>query len=347
VSGIEDVGRMTDTFRLNNKAAISSMLSTSKKYRDSCSKVESSWSGSYFGWHSRMYFRDFETPSRHEMFSTDWGDMYGLPEGWQEKQTGDVKTGIELLVGDGFSIDGFESDIKRIQAEAEEMKHEVLILISTVPAEALTPSEQRLQTEIENFELGKGRQYFARQRMPQQYSTHDREAGSQGVRMPAWLYYDNIGLEAESVCEAVDKFIRLTDRLARQLLAKEVNKPQLSHLHPVVFDKCFKLYSDGYYSEAAEKSFKAVKDRLRDLTGCERGDGAFGSGLYIRGAAAPNVDEDFQKGVQFLTMANDRFRNEKSHTSDAKISDPIRAYQYLAVSSLVMSFLDNAEIRKP
>jgi uncharacterized protein (TIGR02391 family) len=119
-------------------------------------------------------------------------------------------------------------------------------------------------------------------------------------------------------------------------------------LHPEILDKCGKLYSDGYYPEAVGKSFLIVRDRLRKLTGYETGSEAFGKGnLHIKGAAADNVDEDFNEGVKFLTMAIDRFRNEKFHTSDANISDPARAYQYLALSSLAMSFLDNAEIRKP
>jgi hypothetical protein len=43
-------------------------------------------------------------------------------------------------------------------------------------------------------------------------------------------------------------------------------------------------------------------------------------------------------------MAIDRFRNEKSHTSDAEIDDPIRAYEYLRLSSLAMNLLEDAEI---
>jgi hypothetical protein len=49
--------------------------------------------------------------------------------------------------------------------------------------------------------------------------------------------------------------------------------------------------------------------------------------------------------VQFLLMAIDMFRNEKSHTSDANIDDPTRAYQYLVLSSLAMYLLDQGEIK--
>ena len=115
--------------------------------------------------------------------------------------------------------------------------------------------------------------------------------------------------------------------------------------HPRIQAKCGALYESCVFAEAVEKSFKVVRDRLRELTGYETGAEAFGKGkLHIRGAIAPHVDSDFNEGAKFLMMAIDRFRNEKSHTSDAKITDPVRAQQYLMVSSLAMYFLDDAEI---
>jgi hypothetical protein len=65
----------------------------------------------------------------------------------------------------------------------------------------------------------------------------------------------------------------------------------------------------------------------------------------LDGASAPHVDEDFQNGVKFLTMAIDRFRNEKSHTADGNISDSVRAYEYLRLSSLALHLLAGARSR--
>lgn len=98
------------------------------------------------------------------------------------------------------------------------------------------------------------------------------------------------------------------------------------------------------YADAAEKSFKVVKDRLRSLTGYEKGSDAFGKvKLHIKGATAPHLDHDYNEAVKFLTMAIDNFRNEKSHTSESNITKT-RALQYLVLSSLAMDFLDKAEI---
>ena len=121
----------------------------------------------------------------------------------------------------------------------------------------------------------------------------------------------------------------------------------LESLHDRVQEKCSGLYLGGHYPEAVEKSFKVVRDRLRDLTAYETGSEAFGKGgLYIKGANAANVDADFQNAVKYLTMAIDQFRNEKSHTSDGKIEDPVRAYEYLTLSSLAMHLLDDSEVRE-
>jgi uncharacterized protein (TIGR02391 family) len=117
-------------------------------------------------------------------------------------------------------------------------------------------------------------------------------------------------------------------------------------LHPAIYSKCYGLYAGGDYAEAVEKGFKVVRDRLRSLTTYETGSEAFGKGqLYIDGAAAQHVDEDFQNGVKFLTMAIDRFRNEKSHTADRNITDAIRAYEYLRLSSLAMHLLERGLTR--
>jgi uncharacterized protein (TIGR02391 family) len=120
----------------------------------------------------------------------------------------------------------------------------------------------------------------------------------------------------------------------------------IESLHTEIYTKCRKLYEGGDYAEAVEKSFKLVRDKLRALTGYETGSEAFGKGhLHINGAAAAHVDGDFQNGVKFLTMAIDQFRNEKSHTADGNIRDPIRAYEYLRLSSLAMHLLEGAQRR--
>lgn len=132
------------------------------------------------------------------------------------------------------------------------------------------------------------------------------------------------------------------DRIKDQL--KALNRRSLiavDGLHREIRDRCVSLYNSGNYAEAVEKSFKVVRDRLRTLTGYETGSDAFGrGGLRINGASAAHVAHDFNEAAKFLTMAIDRFRNEKAHTADGNIDDPVRAAEYLFMSSLAMRLLD-------
>lgn len=117
---------------------------------------------------------------------------------------------------------------------------------------------------------------------------------------------------------------------------------RLDDLHPRIVSGCGQLYRDGHLGLAVEEGFKIVRARLRQLTGHETGSEAFGRGnLRVRGSIDEFVEEDFNEAVKFLTMAIDRFRNEKAHTTaDAHIDEPVRAAEYLAMSSLAMRLLD-------
>lgn len=165
--------------------------------------------------------------------------------------------------------------------------------------------------------------------------------------------YDNVDMIIVELNETFDAYFLKIQKEPeyKEFICKNAPKREiqltldLSMLHPDIFNKCQSLFQKAEYPEAVEKGFKVVRDRLRTLTTYETGSEAFGKGnLHIKGAAAQNVDEDFNAGVKFLTMAIDRFRNEKSHTSDAKIDDPQRAYEYLTLSSLAMNLLDQAEL---
>lgn len=147
------------------------------------------------------------------------------------------------------------------------------------------------------------------------------------------------GALSMAIQEAI-KAVGVADSFKEQELVEDIK------FHPRIKAGCTKLLNNGHYSEAVEKSFKIVKDRLRELTGYEKGADAFGkTKLHIKGASAEHVDGDFNEGVKFLCMAIDKFRNEKVHFADAKIINSDRAMAYLNISNLVMFFLDEAEIK--
>src|ERR1700730_17992575 len=179
----------------------------------------------------------------------------------------------------------------------------------------------------------------------------ERDIGQEFTAVTATGEYSSPGFTFPYRRNALGFGLVWLDKLIGRLelaVGKSADAVAMESLHPEIYSKCRNLYDGGDYAEAVEKSFKLVRDKLRALTGYETGSDAFGKGhLYVDGAAAAHVDDDFQNGVKFLTMALDRFRNEKSHTADGNISDPIRAYEYLRLSSLAMHLLGRAQSRSP
>jgi uncharacterized protein (TIGR02391 family) len=164
---------------------------------------------------------------------------------------------------------------------------------------------------------------------------------------PDILRYDGVTSISEYL-EVVQKYRpQVAEKFSKRWENMELKSTFLrmfNTLHPKIADRCEELYRNEHYSESVEAGFKVVRDRLRQLTGYERGQDAFGKGkLHIAGASAAHVDRDFNEGVKFILMAIDRFRSEKSHTSNDQVNEPVRAYEYLSMSSLAMRFLERAD----
>lgn len=337
-------------FNTKYSSSIEELTANAEIMKVACDRIKESWSGSCIGYHSRLYYGEFEKPPRGVMFSVEWGGINGLSEEWRERTAQEVKTAIAQLVGDDFSVDTFEKNAEKLAQEAEDLETNVDLLISSIVGNDSTHP----LTGFEKIEPKKRRNAFIHSSIPQNAMTRDSEALAQGIRVPAIIYYEAVVCEAESLVSSIQQFLKGCRHFMKwyelQAATRASSSPKspildLSLLHPDIFSKCQHLFETGAYPEAVEKSFKVVRDRLRSLTGFETGSSAFGTKkLHIKGAAATNVDFDFNEGVKFLTMAIDKFRNEKSHTSDGNITDPQHAYEYLTISSLAMHLLDRAEI---
>ena len=345
---IKSLRSAISSFREKFVPVISQIHETSQRLRGACTKVQSSWSGSFAGWHGSMYYRDFEVPPFGVRFSSEWGGINGIPDGWEEKTPEVAQKKIEGLVGDNFSAKDFEEELKNLKKNSDILKNQIIDICSGL---AIPEKDKTIVEAIENFKFGRTKAEYVSKNLPGSLMSRDTSALMQGTYIPTWLYYEGVAVEGQESADTTNEFLDLTERLAGRLGQKDLprtpvmNTFSLSGLHPEIFAKCHGLYEHNAFSEAVEKSFKVVRDKLRTLTGYETGSDAFGKGkLFINGAAATNVEEDFNRAVQFLTMAIDRFRNEKSHTSDAKIDDPARAFEYLCLSSLAMRFLDDAKI---
>jgi uncharacterized protein (TIGR02391 family) len=347
---LTEVLGLVDEFIKEHRTELDALSQEASALRNACAQIQRSWSGSFAGWHGKMYFRDYQVPSIYERFSGEWGGINGVPEGWQEREPEQVTGKINSLVGGGFSAEAFEDKVVAFRKVVEVWKGEVDVALSPLTLDDSFSKEKALLATIEGFEFGRTKGELIHAGLPGRMMSRDSEAIQEGMYIATWLYYDAVGQMAEETCEAINELAAAIHRLSKLLAKKGAVKKvadtnRLHDLHPAIYEKCHELYEKGAYAEGVERGFKVVRDTLRKLTGHETGSEAFGKGrLHIKGAAAPNVDTDFNEAVKFLTMAIDRFRNEKAHTSDAKIDDPCRALEYLCLSSLAMRLLDAAEV---
>lgn len=218
---------------LNNSLIEASSLSCQKIKRDSeelikaCGEIEMSWSGSFAGWHGRMYFKNFEKPQHHERFSGEWGGIHGIPDGWHDKEPEEVKKVLEKKVSEDFSIDQLERDATTLQKKAEQTQNEINIALSAIDLNEL-PEEKALRLEIEKSKFGKGKNHFINKYIPKSLMTRDSGALMEGVCIPSHTYYLGLAQGIIDTCDSIEKFVQLVDRVIRQIELKPTLAPQKS-----------------------------------------------------------------------------------------------------------------------
>lgn len=99
---------------------------------ESAAKIAKSWSGSWLGYHSRVYYENFETPPAGAVFSQEWGLMDSMSMGtrgaWREQLFDDVVTLIYENAGNP-SLDSALEKTNSAQEAFDEAKTSALSLV--------------------------------------------------------------------------------------------------------------------------------------------------------------------------------------------------------------------------
>lgn len=199
---------------------IEKLISVAEKINKACDEISKSWSNSFAGYHGRLYYKDFEEPSLHNRFNTEWGCVNGLPDGWNEKNPEVVKQKIEELVDEDISLTQLEIDEKKLSEEFIEIQREMLILFSTFSFKDEDIQEKKLLSEIEEFKFSKKLGHFMKKMMPRSIRTRDSRAINEGICQPSHIYYKAVALLIINTCNSIKIFLKTADRLTRQLEIK-------------------------------------------------------------------------------------------------------------------------------
>lgn len=221
---LKNVKELTTAFKETASLSCQKLKRDSEALIQACNKIEKSWSGSFAGWHGRMYFKNFEKPQLQERFSGEWGGIHGIPDVWQEKDSEEVKSVLEKMVSEDFSIDVLEKEAKALQQNAEQIKNELVITLSAINLSSF-PDEQTLKTEVENIKFGKGKNHFINKYIPKSLMTRDQGALMEGICIPSHTYYLGLAQSVIDTCGSVEHLVQLVDRLIRQIELKPTSTP--------------------------------------------------------------------------------------------------------------------------
>jgi hypothetical protein len=177
--------------------------------------VGESWSGSSFGYHSELYFRDFERPPLGAGFSPEWGGVHGVPAGWQKRSPDEVKERVEQLAGS--SVKELEESTAKALDLAKALHLEIVTETSVLHTRTGLEQEKNLLGELEKFKWGQTVNEYMNANLPKSFMSRDSSAVSQGVRVSAHLYYAAVVFEKDSECIAIREFLKISARLLRQI----------------------------------------------------------------------------------------------------------------------------------
>ncbi len=167
------------------------------RLRDAASAIGAAWSGSWIGYHGRVYLDGFQRPDPSVLFDVDYGlqqEYFNRTRGpWRLYEMQEVLDAIKGRAGIQ-DLGSLEDASKHALERLQQAKEEVLPLIDALLQEREDDTLRRTFREIEGLEEYVAPAALAASEAPKRYSTRDQLASSQmtqGVPIPPHIYFDS------------------------------------------------------------------------------------------------------------------------------------------------------------
>jgi predicted nucleotide-binding protein len=206
------------------RGAISAVKEPLGRLKDAAEQVGKSWSGSWLGYQSRVYYADFQPPPGGANFSLEWGIIptysnQGTEGVWEEHAFDNVRQVIEANA-ESPDLSRATELATEAQTEFDVVRSECLSIISTVLAADEDHFLTRLKDEIEGIQAFTAAKFIEHMRPKGGFISRDSLATSQGFHTPPHIAVlaKVFGLEQPTnSCGKLAKLIRQTaSHLSRQ-----------------------------------------------------------------------------------------------------------------------------------
>lgn len=185
-----------------------------EKLENAANQIEKAWSGSWLGYHSRVYYRDFQTPPPGAHFSQEWGLMRYLTDGttgeWREYEYEQVREKIYELAGQP-DLEAARKLAKQARNLISDKQAEIASLISTAQKYGDDPFIAKLGRDVEEIAIPTATNIVKGYTPRGQFISRDTVAVGQGFQSPPHLdtWAESIANRVPyTVCETLSKIAK-------------------------------------------------------------------------------------------------------------------------------------------
>ncbi|MEP6913274.1 MAG: TIR domain-containing protein [bacterium] len=232
-----------------------------QKIEHAANTIAKAWSGSWLGYHSRVYYRDFQSPPPGARFSQEWGFMdvgFGDTRGdWAEYDYDYVRDSIYEIAGN-LDLEPAKQLAQTTRGDIEDKLAEILSSISTALNERSDPFLSKLRDTLEAIKVPTASD-FAKYYCPSgKLISRDMVAMGQGFRSPP-----HIDVLAEVMANRVPMTVSETlSKTAKQAAAHMAKRERYSRVQQDLGDRVF-------IGHGRSSIWKDLKDFMQDRLGLD------------------------------------------------------------------------------
>lgn len=202
---------------------LSDVVESIKAFQAAVSEADKSWSGSWLGYHSCVYYDQFQPVPPGARFSQEWGGLDRLSNDttgqWHEYNFDFVYNHLKST-STSLSLEQLEELSNSAKEEISDLREELLSIISSCLTNGEDEYLSRLKKEVEEFRTLSVNQFIDLCRPKGNFLSRDMLAVQAGTKTPPHIYLlaelSAIQLPA-SIAKSLNK---TTDRISLHLINK-------------------------------------------------------------------------------------------------------------------------------